>query len=933
MMGSGPPDRFGMAQARAEPYHYMDHMRPAPIHPAGHARRPRARLWSVLALLLASAVAGVRAAPLDPTRPTHPLAPLAHRLVARALEAACGTAITTMPDALAAQAQGNAALGNIVLPTPHSADVGEIAVIEDDGTLFFTDKGGNQNVDVAALGRAFYRTHGDDYDLLACYLASGQRNWLGSATALAAAWLTRNDVQGIGLFTYDFNRSLGLPPRVSTILTMNGLDLYPDTPNGEVAGLPNYTRQDVLAHEFGHRWLAYTWVNDPAQGGVTPALLGRAFQHWSFFFDADGSYMEGADWQTVAPDSFAMLDPITRFGPLDQYLMGVRDRSEVESLLVVSDTARFVPNEAFVPYSNPTPGITARGPSSRYGIADVEFANGPRVPSAATAPRAIRIAFVLVVPRGSDPTAADLAKVEALRAAFPGTIAAATAGRMTLDPALDSRAGRLRLEHAGLRDIESGQPRTVRLRVTEDRAGIPVHVRPDGVSLWWRTDPTMLWSRLDMSPTAPDSFAVTLPAQPVGTRLDYWFRAESDSSGIRTDMPELPRSAPFGFTTGPDTTPPRLVHWAVHEQSADRLAQPLLAGITDNLGLDSVWCEVAVGPNPPVRIPAVPAGRDSFVVTIGAGAPRGTRIAYRFVARDASAAGNVTYSNPTFDTLRVGFDTVDGFWNPSPWQHGNVRYNRRDEWHLVTNTAWPSGSGAWHCGLDSLPYGPYQDAALTSALVYGITPGSTLSFRHRYDLEDGGGGVAFDGARVELQVFNGAWGPIDPEAGYTHALSGVDQGLPNGALCWSGRQDAWREERFDLTPYAPGPVRVRLRMSSDLFVGRGGWWVDDVRFHIPGPPVLGVGADPAGVTLGLLWPQPSSGPLRQALRVASASEADWALYDLAGRRVATLWRGPLAPGAHELSGSVPRALRGGLYFARLTLNGVAQAAHRVAIVR
>ena len=65
-------------------------------------------------------------------------------------------------------------------------------------------------------------------------------------------------------------------------------------------------------------------------------------------------------------------------------------------------------------------------------------------------------------------------------------------------------------------------------------------------------------------------------------------------------------------------------------------------------------------------------------MAIGAGLPRGARLAYRFVARDASAAANLGFSNTAFDTLRVGHDHVDGVWNPGPWTHANVRFNRRD---------------------------------------------------------------------------------------------------------------------------------------------------------------------------------------------------------------------------------------------------------------
>jgi hypothetical protein len=880
------------------------------------------------------------AAPLPRTRPrpeARPLAPLAPATAsvsapASALERACGTDVDALPGAYTAMAEHSAVMGP-ALPTPHSTDVGEIAVLEDDGSFFFTDKNGNANLDVAAVGRAFYRTHGDDYDVLALWLASGLNNWLGSPTALAAAWLTRNDIAGIGLDRYDNNLSLGLPPRVQTVLTMNGLQHYPDDPAAEVPGLPHYVTQDVLAHEFGHHWLAYPLLDDGT--GPTLTLLGRAHQHWSFFFDADGSVMEGADWQPVESDSFVMLDPIARYGPLDQYLMGVRARDEMDSLLVVSDTAKFNPPGTYVPISDPSPGIGARGPGARFAITAVEAANGPRVPDAAGSPHLVRVGFALLVPHGSAATAADLAKVETIRAAFPATVAQYTGDRMAVDVSLDSRAGRLRLAHAGLPDTETPDvPRSVGLEVTVEQAGIPIVVRPDGVQVFWRTDPGALWSALPMAPVSADSFVTTLPGVPAGTTLQYWFRAESDSAGLRTDLPELPRSLPFATHTGPDTTPPRIEHFPVYEQSVDRMPQALLARVTDNLGVDSVWCEFSQQGGPQQSLPATAVGRDSFTVSLGAGAPFGASIAYRFAARDRSAAGNIGYSNPAFDTLRVGHDTVDEFWNPAPWLHANVRFNRRDEWHLVETPASPAGTTAWHCGNDSLPYGPYQDAALTSPLVYGIVPGCTLSFVHRYDFEELSAGEAADGARVEIGVFDGSWQPATPVNGYPDVMMENDQGLPQGAPCWSGRRDDWHVEQVDLSPYAPGPVRVRFRMSSDLFVGRGGWWVDDVRFHFPDQPTTGL--PPAGqgrVELGPLSPNPARGLLQQSLHLPRAAAVEWSLFDLAGRRVASLWRGTLPAGAHELRGALPRSVAAGLYFSRVRVDGWNSPARRIAVVR
>jgi hypothetical protein len=104
--------------------------------------------------------------------------------------------------------------------------------------------------------------------------------------------------------------------------------------------------------------------------------------------------------------------------------------------------------------------------------------------------------------------------------------------------------------------------------------------------------------------------------------------------------------------------------------------------------------------------------------------------------------------------------------------------------------------------------------------------------------------------------------------------------------------------------------------------------------HFPGGPTTGVepGAI-ARVELGPLWPNPASGPLRQGLRLPAKSHVEWSLYDVAGRHVATLWRGALAEGVRELLAEPPRALAGGLYFSRVTVAGAALAARRVAIVR
>ena len=674
-------------------------------------------ITALAALLGAAAIA----APLPARRPAAVSAAAARALLAvpsegaSALERACGTRLDAMPDALA-----EAAARMLIdpLPTPHSTDSGEIAVLEDDGTFFYTNSGGQPFHDVAATARAFYRTHGDDYDFLAIYLASGTSEWLGSPGALAAAWVVKNDTQGIGLSFYDDHTALGLPTRVQALLTMNGLHRYPSDPDASIGGPGDtFSTMDVIAHEYAHRWLAYVGVD--SAGTASPALLGRAYQHWNFFFDNDASFMEGCDWSQVGPDSFRTVEVSARFGVVDQYLMGVRSKAETPPFFVVNDPTGFDPPGTYVPYTDPFVGLGARGRATTWQVADIEAAEGVRVPAAGAAPSQFRVAFVLVTPRGTDATPADLAKLEVIRSRFPSTVSTSTEGRMTVDVALDSKTGHVVIAHSPLSDTEdTAGPRNVGARITIAQAGTPITLVPSSVTLYWRWTTSGAFSAMPMSAAGPDSFAASLPAAPSGTTVQYWLYASSSESGNNARLPAAGGSAPYSYLVGPDTTPPLVRHEPVRFQSRERMPQPLLARVTDNLGVDSVWCEVGINGGPVTPTGATRVGRDSFTVSIGSGVTTGGRVAYRFVARDRAGAANLGYSNAGFDTIHVAHDWYDDFENPSPFFHANVLYSWRDAWQLEEGVASPAGGVAWHAGNSGgTPYAPHTDAALYSTLI------------------------------------------------------------------------------------------------------------------------------------------------------------------------------------------------------------------------
>ena len=897
------------------------------------ARRSRAFVALLLAPLLARAAWG---APLP--APLARAAGAAPARTARALPAAdgapgaCGTRLDQLGEMLAEIAER---VRPAPLSTPFSTDAGAIAVLEDDGTFFYTDKDNRPLLDIAAVARAFYATHGDDYDFLAVYLASGMDQWLGSPGALAAAWVLRNDTQGIGLSLFDIGQAIGSPARLQSFLTMNALSRYPSDPDASIGGPGDtFSTMDVIAHEFAHRWLAYTWVD--SAGTPSPALLGRDYEHWNFFFDSDSSFMEGCDWAMLPADSFVTDGVSSTFGALDQYLMGLRSHAEIDSFFVVNDPQDIQPPGFDYPAAVPEVGVGCRGRATWWKLDDIERQNGVRLPDASSAPRHWRVGFVLVTPRDTAATAGDLAKLEVIRERFPQTISASTWYRGSVDCSLDSRAGSVVIQHAPLSDTEDAlSPRVVSARVTIAQAGIPLAVDPASVTLHWRTGTGGAFQDVPLAPTVADSFAATIPAVAVSGIVQYWLSAASDSTGIAAQLPAAGPSAPFQFTVGPDLTPPAVVHAAVPVQGRDRLPQVLLARVTDNVGVDSVWFESSLDGGAVVSQPVSPAGADSFTVAVGAGLTTGHRLAYRFAARDRAAAANLGWSNPNFDTLRVTHNWQDDFENPAPgYTHGYVLWSGRDPWHLDPAQSSPPGGVAWHCGSgDGTPYEPHVDAALMTPYVYDVGPGVTFTFDERHGLEQETDALAFDAARLEAEVGDGPWVVVEPTPGYTHAMDEDGMAFPRGSACWSGDSHGWVRRTVDLSPFAPGPVRLRVRMCSDDLVGADGLWVDRVRVHYPDETLLGVGPGVAAISVGPSGPNPTRGALRVALALPRSARIEWTLLDVQGRRVATLWNGPATAGRSQLSGEAPRALPPGLYFARVRVDGRVCSSTRVALLR
>jgi len=301
------------------------------------------------------------------------------------------------------------------------------AVIE----RFETPQSADPEVDYVLLSRLFYRTHGDEFDYLVLFTDFDVS--LGGFYAFEVT--VRNDVLGLGDMqeggngddVFDNTAAFGSAGRLQSVLHMGEIRRYSTDPDQNIRR--TNTSFDLLAHESGHRWLAFAQFID----GALPSteLLGRQMAHWSFYLDSDASFMEGNDWQDNGDGTFTSVAASERYSDLDLYLMGFIPPEDVDPFFVITDTG---PDST--PGRAPEIGVTVSGQAKWVTIDDVVAAIGPRVPASRTAQRHFRQAFILLVENGQTPKPESIDKLGTLQNSWEQFFYEVTRGQATIDTSL-----------------------------------------------------------------------------------------------------------------------------------------------------------------------------------------------------------------------------------------------------------------------------------------------------------------------------------------------------------------------------------------------------------------------------------------------------------------------------------------------------------------
>lgn len=259
-----------------------------------------------------------------------------------------------------------------------------------------------------------------------------------------------------------------------------------------------------------------------------------------------------------------------------------------------------------------------------------------------------------------------------------------------------------------------------------------------------------------------------------------------------------------------------------------------------------------------------------------------------------------------------------------------------------------SASGGW--GLTASPvvsppsaftdspggeYGPNADARLTLAQPLDLTgvTGAELSFSARWSIEGD-----YDFATVEASTNGTAWTALSGQ--YTRLGSGASAEQPAGVPGYDGQQGDFVREHVSLAAYDGVPaLRLRFRLRADGFEEQDGWTVDDVaveRLTNGGTVAADGGPEPGETSLTSPSPNPTAGTVRLGVALGTSGPVDLAVYDVLGRRVATLRTGDTPAGTDVVTwdgrDSAGRPVAPGLYVVRLVASG-ATLSRQVLVVR
>lgn len=339
---------------------------------------------------------------------------------------------------------------------------GEVVIVEDTTGQPHDPTVNLGSVDLALCSfaaRGLYSVMRDDYDMVVSFtthpMSGPQYAFMGRTPS---GNLVRQTAQGVSYGGWLIRKQpseYGSAAKLKHCVYMGPSSALPANPDGSydvIAGPLGGTRPsgvtgiEVLGHEVGHHWLVFG-AHDANDGRGLRALFrlddrdpeqsdrpypAAAGVHYSHYADSH-SVMYGNFITPLGGGMFKLAGGDRKYGPFDQYFMGLRAPHETPPLLAIDDgSQRGLSGDPLQKGQTQT----VSGTGVMIPVDDVIRALGPRLPAYPNTQRCFRMAFVLITHPGHAATAQELALVDAYRRRWEQWFPWATDGRGSTDTRL-----------------------------------------------------------------------------------------------------------------------------------------------------------------------------------------------------------------------------------------------------------------------------------------------------------------------------------------------------------------------------------------------------------------------------------------------------------------------------------------------------------------
>ncbi|MBU0485735.1 MAG: Ig-like domain repeat protein [Proteobacteria bacterium] len=263
----------------------------------------------------------------------------------------------------------------------------DVTIMEVEGNYDINQGNGSPNwFPREVVATEFFKTHPDNYDFLVVFT---DFSFEKRPDAVAFFHPIKNDVKGIGLDYFDFSSSYGSNGVLQGMIDMGDLNELASNPLSEGFSFVMGT----LSHELLHRWAVKVRYEN-ADGNIDSGLIGRDDYHWSFLLDTAGSLELGNRWQINGNGTFTSLPGRKYFSPLDRYLMGLADKSEVPPMLLIE-------NPEVDPNRVSETGVTISGTAKYVTIDDIIAVEGERFPNSKKSQKSFKIGCIYITRPGT----------------------------------------------------------------------------------------------------------------------------------------------------------------------------------------------------------------------------------------------------------------------------------------------------------------------------------------------------------------------------------------------------------------------------------------------------------------------------------------------------------------------------------------------------